>query len=164
MKKDAAFSPCRRYRYALWRHWDDSKPTVLFIGLNPSTADEENDDPTLIRCINFAKSWDNGRYGGVCIANLFAYRATKPKDLLARKRATGQDNDEWLLTLTNAADLVIASWGNDGHFQNRAEKVKKLIHPLHYLRLNKSGEPAHPLYLQAKLTPILFKDYVKVAD
>ena len=154
MKKTAAFSPCRRYRYALCRQWDNTKPTVLFIGLNPSTADEENDDPTLVRCINFAKSWGSG---GVCMANLFAYRATKPKDLLARKRVIGKDNNDWLLDLAKDADKVIAAWGNDGRYLSRSTQVKKLIEPLHCLKLNKSGEPAHPLYLKAGLTPFLLK-------
>ena len=161
MKKDAAFSPCRRYRYALWRTWDNTKPTALFIGLNPSTADEENDDPTLIRCMNFAKTWG---YGGVCMTNLFAYRATKPKDLLARKRVIGKDNNDWLLKLADKAGVTIAAWGNDGHYQNRAEHVKHLIQPLHYLKMNKSGEPAHPLYLRAELKPTLWHNAVKAAD
>lgn len=156
MKKDAVFSPCRRYRYTLSRSWDETKPKILFIGLNPSTADEENDDPTLIRCINFAKNWGNGYYGGIYMGNLFAYRATQPKDLLARKKVKGKDNDHWLLKLANTAEITIAAWGNYGGYQNRSEAVKQRIQPLHYLRLNKSGEPAHPLYLSAKLTPILF--------
>jgi hypothetical protein len=158
MKKDAAFSPCRRYRYALWRIWDDTKPTVAFIGLNPSTADEKSDDPTLIRCINFAKAWDPGRYGGVCIANLFAFRATKPRDLLARKKIIGKNNNDWLLKLATEAELTVAAWGNDGKHQNRAEQVKQLIQPLHYLKMNKSGEPAHPLYLKADLKPTLWNN------
>jgi hypothetical protein len=125
----------------------------MFIGLNPSTADETTDDPTLIRCINFAKSWG---YGGVYTANLFAYRATLPKDLLKRKRVVGKDNNYWLRTLANHSELVIAAWGNDGKYLNRAQEVKKLIQPLHYLKMNKSGEPAHPLYLKANLKPVLF--------
>jgi hypothetical protein len=153
MIKGAELSPCRRYRYALWRIWDESKPAVMFIGLNPSTADETTDDPTLIRCINFAKSWG---YGGVYTANLFAYRATLPKDLLKRKRVVGKDNNYWLRTLANHSELVIAAWGNDGKYLNRAQEVKKLIQPLHYLKMNKSGEPAHPLYLKANLKPVLF--------
>ena len=153
MKKGAELSPCRRYRYALWRIWDDSKPTVMFIGLNPSTADETVDDPTLIRCIKFAKAWG---YGGVYTANLFAYRATQPKDLLKRKRVVGKDNDYWLQQLAHKTELIIAAWGNDGQYQNRSEKVKQQIQPLHYLKMNKSGEPAHPLYLKANLTPTLF--------
>jgi hypothetical protein len=73
MKTDAKFSACRKYRYALWRNWDGSKPYAMIIGLNPSTADENENDPTITRCINFAKSWG---YGGVCVTNLFAYCAS----------------------------------------------------------------------------------------
>lgn len=151
MKNTAELSPCRQYRYALWRTWDDTKPIVMFIGLNPSTADENSDDPTLTRCINFAKSWG---YGGVCMANLFAYRATDPKKMKAAKAPIGKDNDLWLQQLASSAKLVVGAWGNDGDFLQRSKQVKTLIKNLHYLKLNKSGEPAHPLYLPAKLTPL----------
>ena len=154
MIKGAELSDCRRYRYALWRIWDETKPTVMFIGLNPSTADETQDDPTLTRCINFAKAWG---YGGVYTANLFAYRATDPKQLLKRKRVIGKQNDHWLQQLSERCELVIAAWGNDGKYQNRAQQVKQQIQPLHYLKMNKSGEPAHPLYLKADLTPMPFE-------
>ena len=80
LKTDAKFSACRKYRYALWRNWDGSKPYAMIIGLNPSTADENENDPTITRCINFAKSWG---YGGVCVTNLFAYCATVPSDMKA---------------------------------------------------------------------------------
>lgn len=78
MKSDAELSKCRTYRYALWRTWDESKPFAMFVGLNPSTADELEDDPTIRRCINFSKLWG---YGGLCMVNLFAYRATDPTAL-----------------------------------------------------------------------------------
>ncbi len=78
MKSDAELSKCRAYRYALWRTWDESKPFAMFVGLNPSTADELEDDPTIRRCINFSKLWG---YGGLCMVNLFAYRATDPTAL-----------------------------------------------------------------------------------
>ena len=78
LKTDAEFSACRKYRYALWRTWDESKPYPMIIGLNPSTADENENDPTITRCINFAKSWG---YGGVCVINLFVYCATVPSDM-----------------------------------------------------------------------------------
>jgi hypothetical protein len=161
VKKDAAFSPCRRYRYALWRTWNKNKPGVLFIGLNPSTADETNDDPTLKRCISYAKAWG---YGSVCIANLFAYRATKPKDLLARKRVIGKDNNHWLIKLASEADLVVAAWGNHGQYQHRASQVKAMLRPLHFLKLTQQDQPSHPLYLKADLTPHLFKGDIKAAD
>lgn len=150
MIKDAIVSPCRKYRYALWRIWDTSKPLVLFICLNPSTADETNDDPTLRRCITFAKSWG---YGGVCIANLFAIRATQPAEIKKCEDPIGIENDRWLVKLADEADLIIGAWGNDGTFQNRSQDVKRLLPTLHYLKMNASGEPAHPLYLPKSLKP-----------
>ncbi len=146
MKNTAELSQCRQYRYALWRTWDESKPYVMFIGLNPSTADENTDDPTLRRCMNFAKSWG---YGGVCTANLFAYRATQPEDMKASADPIGSSNDEWLKTLADEAALVVAAWGNDGSFLGRSDRVLELVPNLHCLKLNKSGEPAHPLYQAA---------------
>ena len=151
MKKDAKLSACRRYRFALWRTWDESRPLAMFIGLNPSTADENKDDPTLVRCMNFAKSWG---YGGVCTANLFAYRATKPEDMLAVERPVGRANDRWLQRLSARSGVVIAAWGNHGIYMNRAKRVRDLIPDLHYLKMNASGEPAHPLYLKGTLVPI----------
>jgi len=86
LKTDAKFSACRKYRYALWRNWDESKPYAMIIGLNPSTADENKNDPTITRCINFATSWG---YGGVCVTNLFAYCATVPSDMKASNDPIG---------------------------------------------------------------------------
>jgi hypothetical protein len=150
MKKDAQLSECRLYRFSLFRIWDETKPYALFIGLNPSTADEVEDDPTLTRCINFAKSWG---YGGVCMGNLFAYRATSPRDMKAAKDPVGKDNDKWLLQLAKDAGLVVAAWGNDGVFCGRSKQVVELIPSLHYLKLNMSGQPSHPLYLKSDLKP-----------
>ncbi len=150
MKKGAELSPCRNYRFALWRIWDEAKPMVMFVGLNPSTADETVDDPTLIRCINYARAWG---YGGVYMANLFAYRATKPGDMLAAKEPVGSDNDNWLQRLAKKSHLVVAAWGNTGSYLSRSEQVKNLLPNLHCLKMNKTGEPAHPLYQQANLQP-----------
>jgi hypothetical protein len=106
----AVLSPDRVYRYALWRVWDASKPIVLFVGFNPSTADEHVDDPTIRRCIGFAKSWG---YGGLVMANVYAYRATDPREVIALERdvAVGPNNDETLRTLAEDCDLVVAAWG-----------------------------------------------------
>ena len=128
---------------------------VMFIGLNPSTADEQNDDPTLTRCINYAKTWG---FGSICMTNLFAYRATRPKDMLAVSDPVGIENDEWLIEQSQKAGLVIAAWGNTGAHLNRSSEVKQLIPKLHYLNLNQSGEPAHPLYLKLDLRPLPFGD------
>jgi hypothetical protein len=151
MKKTAKLSDCRTYRYELWRIWDESKPYAMFIGLNPSTADETEDDPTIRRCINFAKSWG---YGGLCMANLFAYRATQPEDMKKAPDPIGDKNDETLNLLAQNAGVIVGAWGNDGVFLNRSEYVRTLIPEINVLKVNKSGEPAHPLYLKSTLTPI----------
>ena len=86
------FSPCRRYRYTLWRDWNPLLPDnvyAMFIGLNPSTADETNDDPTIRRCINFAKSWGCDSF---CMTNIFAFRATDPKVMIAEPEPVGIDH------------------------------------------------------------------------
>ena len=158
MKNTAKLSDCRAYRFALWRTWDDSKPHVMFVGLNPSTADETTDDPTLIRCINFAKSWG---FGGVCMANIFAYRATEPSAMKAATDPIGSANNDWLVGLSNEAGLVVAAWGNDGSYLGRSEQVKQLLSNLHCLKLNKSGEPAHPLYQKADMKPVPMKRIIK---
>ena len=152
---DAKLSGCRKYRYALWRTWDDSKPYVMIVGLNPSTADEARDDPTLTKCIKFAKYWG---YGGVCMANLFAFRATKPSDMMASSDPVGLENDSWLSELSKDAGIVVAAWGNDGSHLGRSSAIKAMLPNLHYIKMNNSGEPAHPLYLRSSLvpTPMIF--------
>ena len=151
MKNTARLSRCRRYRFALWRTWDDSKPWVLFIGLNPSTADETSDDPTLVRCMNFARDWG---YGGVCVANLFAFRATDPLAMKAATDPVGRQNNRWLRNLARQAGLIVAAWGNDGGFRGRSQKVRDMLPAMHCLKVNGSGEPAHPLYQPATRRPI----------
>lgn len=151
VKRSATFSPCRRYRYALWRTWDAARPGVLFIGLNPSTADEVADDPTIRRCMGYARSWG---YGGVCVANLFAWRATKPADLRAAEDPVGADNDAWLARLADGASLVVAAWGNHGAWLGRSREVAEMLPDLHCLQRNRSGEPTHPLYLRRGLRPM----------
>lgn len=149
----AVLSACRSYRYALSRIWDVSQPYALFIGLNPSTADETKDDPTIRRCIGFAKSWG---YGGLVMANLFAWRATQPADMKKQDRPSGEENDAWLAELASHAGVVVAAWGNDGTFRQRSSQVRELLPNLHYLKLNGTGEPAHPLYLKRTLTPVIW--------
>jgi len=151
MRTDAKLSACRKYRYALWRTWDESKPFAMFIGLNPSTADETEDDPTIKRCINFAKSWG---YGGLCMANLFAYRATDPNVMFSAQDPVGPENDIWLKSLAKDAGILIAAWGNDGAHLDRSKQALAILPPLHCLKLNKSGEPAHPLYQPGTAQPV----------
>lgn len=151
MKTDASLSDCRKYRYALWRIWDDSKPYAMFIGLNPSTADETENDPTINRCINYSKDWG---YGGLCMANLFAFRATSPSDMMASDDPIGSDNDEWIIKLAKEAGVIVAAWGNDGSYLERSKEVQKMIPDLMCLKINKSGEPTHPLYQPGAARPI----------
>lgn len=146
----ATFSQCRQYRYRVWRRWIPSGSTALFIGLNPSTADESQDDPTLRRCREFAKSWG---YGGFTIVNLFAYRATDPTILLKVEDPVGPRNDAWIKKCAKASDIVIAAWGNHGLHAGRGKTVRKLIPEMYCLRINRTGEPAHPLYLPKTLKP-----------
>ena len=151
MRRSANFSRCRQYRYALWRYWRDDAPFVLIIGLNPSTADQHKDDPTIRRCIGFARDWG---FGGLCVANLFAYRATYPTDLFAAPDPVGPHSDRWLRKLSRQADMVVAAWGNDGSYEQRDKEVVSYLSALKVIRLNKAGQPAHPLYLPKHLSAI----------
>lgn len=151
MNTDAVFSECRKYRYALWRTWDDSKPYAMFIGLNPSTADETENDSTIHRCINFAKDWG---YGGLCMANLFAFCTKDPGEMKAAESPIGPLNNEWLSKLSNNAGIVIAAWGDDGSYLGRSKEVTAMLTNLKCLKINKSGEPAHPLYQPGTAVPI----------
>ena len=154
IKSDALFSKDRVYRYALWRIWDIKKPKVLFIGLNPSTADEIKNDPTIRRCIRFSMDWG---YGGYIMGNIFAYRSTDPKNLLKIDDPIGPDNDYWLKKLYDEASLTIGAWGNHGRILNRGEKVTNMLKSFHCLKITKLGYPSHPLYLSSKLKPIIFQ-------
>ena len=151
VSQKAHFSRCRRYRYSLQRSWEAGAGSVCFIGLNPSTADHRKDDPTIRRCVGFANDWG---FAGMEIVNLFAFRATLPKDLKAAPDPIGPRNGAWLKRAIARNDLAIACWGNDGEFLQQAAKCLKRFPQLHCIRLNKSEHPAHPLYLPARLTPV----------
>jgi hypothetical protein len=153
VNKNATFSDCRKYRYVISRTWDGKKKTILFIGLNPSTADEKIDDPTIRRCINYAQNWG---YGSLLMVNLFAYRATMPTELKKVKNPIGNDNDLHIKELIKKVDLTVAAWGNEGSLLNRDKEIKKIIPNLMCLKINKSGQPAHPLYQKKDLQLIKY--------
>jgi hypothetical protein len=153
MKMSAEFSPCRTYRYLLTRKWDVRKYSAMFIGLNPSTADENIDDPTIRRCIQYAKDWG---YGGLIMANLFAFRATDPSVMMDADDPIGSDNDYWLRDAASRAGIGVAAWGVHGKLLKRNQHVLNMVPGLHYLRLTKDGHPGHPLYLPKNLKPIPF--------
>jgi len=151
IKRSAIISDCQQYRYELRRVWDNSKPLVLFIGLNPSTADAAKEDNTSRVCINYAKRWD---YGGLLLANLFAYRSTKPSTLYTAADPVGPMNDIWLKKLQSEADLVVCAWGAIRRHQNRDKAVLSFLHEPHCLTKLKSGHPGHPLYKRSDLWPV----------
>ena len=158
MLTSAAISEDGQYRYSLtrtWRMWPSSSISqrgfVLFICLNPSTADGTVDDNTSRRCIGFATHWG---YGSMVMANLFAYRSTDPNALLSVRDPVGPDNDRYLKRLGNSAAMIIAAWGTKGTLLNRDQTVKEMFRDrLAYLRLTKENHPEHPLYLPATLIP-----------
>lgn len=152
----AVFSadPLLSYRYLLTRMWDYQRPPLAVIGLNPSTATEVTDDPTIRRLGNFAR--DNA-YGGLLMLNLFAYRATDPREM---KRATdpiGSLNDEAIAACCGTYDTLCA-WGVHGHHLDRDRRVTEHLRDLRTRLLclgrTSSGAPKHPLYL-AKTTPLM---------
>jgi hypothetical protein len=151
----AAFSSCRRWRYLLWRRWDAARPAANFLMLNPSTADERQLDPSCTRARVYAERWG---FGALIVTNLFGWRATDPEAMKAVRDPVGRGNDAAILRAALEAKLVVCAWGNHGLHRERSERVLSLLRgkkiPLNYLRLNSSGEPAHPLYLPGKLEPV----------
>ena len=148
----AQFSGCRAWRYALWRTWDASYGHCMFIGLNPSTADETEDDPTIRRCINFAKSWG---FGGIHMLNLFAFRATLPSDMKAAADPIGPENNEFLTMYAKQSEKIVCAWGVNGKFKSRDGYVTAMLSDfdLFCLGSTNTGQPKHPLYLKSD-TPL----------
>lgn len=151
MQKDASFSEDRIYRFVLTRVWGES-PHVLFVCLNPSTADESNDDATVRRCIGFAKYWG---YGGMLLCNLFAFRATDPGMLHLGMDPVGRGNDLVIKAARQKVGLAVAAWGSRGaRWPDRCQGVLEIIAPAHCLGFTKSGQPLHPLY-QPMTSPLM---------
>lgn len=177
MVETCVFSPCRKWRYTLWRRWTSQatwafeKATDQFgtpreflqiIGLNPSTADESVDDNTIRRCIQYAKDWG---FGAFVMTNLFAWRDTLPKEMMKASEPIGIDNDKWLAEIAEAAPMILCAWGNEGQFMNRSKKVLSILpaEKLYCLGVNAScGEPKHPLYLSGALRPIRLDEAKKM--
>lgn len=152
MERGAEISNCGKYRYKLWRVWDKTKPLVLWIMHNPSTADGIEDDPTIRRCISFANSWG---YGGIYVGNIFPYRSTNPKNLLGKSfdEIAPIENIRHNAEMVKMCSLHIFAFGNpiikDGaptFWDNHWMCLKK----------TKSGNPSHPLYLKSDLKPFPF--------
>ena len=156
--RSAIISENGLYRYKLERIWDINKPKVMFIMLNPSKADASIDDPTIRRCVSFAKSWG---YGGILVGNLFAYRSTYPKELLSAKDPIGPDNINHLRFMYLESELIICAWGNANIIEKLNimdyKPLSGIVGRLSYLELSKDGTPKHPLYLKGNTQPHEFK-------
>lgn len=157
MTKSAVFDETGKYRYRLLREWDDSKPKCAFLMLNPSTANAEDDDPTIRRCIGFAKEWG---YGGVEVVNLFALVSSDPKKLLTDNDPVGKLNDEFIFTAICEAGIVVAAWGAFKESRQRAADVLKMLDGIgiRCLGITKDGCPKHPLYIKGNTLPILMRE------
>ena len=146
--KKSIISDCGKYRYELHREWDKSKRKVLFIMLNPSTADGLNNDLTTIRCMNFAKKWG---YGGIMIGNIYPFRAKRPKDLrkwldeakLTADFNAAHENIKHVETMAEQADMIVCAWGcNHPGIPEWVDELGDLF----YLELCKDNiTPKHPL-------------------
>lgn len=150
----ATFSDCRRYRYRLWRYWDRSKAPLCFLMLNPSTADDLSNDPTVERCQRRALSMG---YGGLEVVNIFAFRSTDPSALYELDDPVGPENDQAIVDACKLAGMVICAWGDHGRLNGRSDDVMKLLAQAevtpYALTVNSSGEPKHPLYVGYKKLP-----------
>lgn len=157
VSKGAELSKDGMYRHTLWRFWEFNSKKVLWIMLNPSTADENNDDATIRRCINFTNSWG---YSGLCVCNLFDFRAKEIADMKMAEKPQRENNINVIVQTALRCDLVVCAWSNHGSYLGMDEKVKKALLnegiELHYLKLNKTGSPSHPLYLKSDLVPVLW--------
>lgn len=153
MRQGAQFSEDRKYRYALWRICNEDKPLVMFIGLNPSTANERTDDPTIRRVTRFANDWG---YGGFYMMNLFGIVTPYPADLKTCGDPIGE-NDHWLEKIAIDCGMICFVWGAFPEAMDRAKEVAGRFPGAYCMGRTKAGHPKHPLYLAAETRPISFK-------
>ena len=154
LSRGATLSADGRYRYRLWRRWDRSRPVVAFVMLNPSTADARRDDPTIRRCIGFARSWG---FGGLEVVNLFALRATDPRGLRRARDPIGSRNARFVRAALSRSSTVVLAWGADPLAARQPADMRFGLsrRRLRCLGLTRAGQPRHPLYLprSARLVP-----------
>lgn len=154
---EAVYSPCERYRYQLTRIWDPDGRKALFIMLNPSTATEVQNDPTVERCERRARTLGFGQFR---VTNIFAWRDTDPKAMRAAADPVGPENDRLIADSLPWADQIIAAWGTHGAHLGRGAQVEALLRssgrPVYHLGLSKDGHPKHPLYIAYATQPTLW--------
>lgn len=153
LERDAVISDCQRYRYLLRRTWDHGKPRVLYIMLNPSTADAEKDDATIRSCIRLAKGEG---YGSFEVVNLFAFRATNPMELQRAEDPIGPRNDDAIEAALHRCDMAICAWGAHPIAESRGRAVRAMIRThrpaVFCFGRTHSGAPKHPLYIKSGTT------------
>lgn len=153
----AVYSDCERYRYLLTRTWDAGGTRALFVMLNPSTATEVQNDPTVERCERRARALGHGAFR---VTNIFAWRATDPRDMRAAADPVGPGNDQAIAESCPWADRIICAWGTHGAHLGRGAEVERLMRatglPLYTLGLSKDGHPRHPLYIGYAQQPVLW--------
>lgn len=154
MRSEAFYSDCERYRYALGRIWDPGRPSWLFIGCNPSTATEVQNDPTIERMQRRAR---NAGAGSLAVVNCYAWRSTDPDDLMKVADPSGPQNDHVIVANAIHSEVIVCGWGNHRAIRDRSQKVLEILRDLGLapmaLKLNKDGSPAHPLYLPYSAQP-----------
>lgn len=162
IKGDAAsvaiYSDCENFRYELTRVWDEAGRKALFVMLNPSTATEVQNDPTVERCERRARALG---FGAFRVCNIFAYRATDPRNMRAQDDPVGPENDAAILSACEWADQIVCAWGTHGEHMNRGPMVGAKLQaqpkPLYHLGLSKAGHPKHPLYIGYAVQPMLWE-------
>lgn len=156
-RSTAIYSDCLRYRYALTRVWDAGLPKISFVMLNPSTATEVQNDPTVERCERRARTMG---YGAFRVVNIFGFRATDPKNMRAQMDPIGPENDTAILDAAVWADTILCAWGGHGVHLGRGAAVTGLLRaqgqPLYHLGVTQSGDPKHPLYIGYSRQPELW--------
>ena len=157
-RSTAIYSDCENYRYSLTRTWDANIRKVLFIMLNPSTATEIQNDPTVERCERRARALG---YGAFQVCNIFAYRATDPHIMRTQNDPNGPDNSGTILEAATWADDIVCAWGTHGAHMGRGVEVETLLREkslsLTHLGLSKAGHPKHPLYISYSVHPEIWK-------
>ena len=152
----AIFDVNGRYRYSLWRAWSAYHTRIVFVLLNPSTADEQKNDPTIRRCMGFARAWN---FGSMEVVNLFAYRATDYRELFKVNDPLGEENNRFLMQAVERCSTVALGWGTRGTLLDRDRQVISLLagrKDVHCLGITKNGQPRHPLYVKGDTTLVPF--------
>lgn len=157
VRSSAILSPCSVYRYELRRVWNPNDPMVCWVMLNPSTADAEQDDPTIRRCMGFARSWG---YGGIVVVNLFAVRATDSQFVVDHPDPVGPDNDQHLSRVAAEVPELVCAWGAHRMVEQRSGHVLGLLAAQGVISscigVTKDGSPRHPLYVRSAAVPVPF--------